>query len=137
MRKVNLIVVYNYQEDKILMCKRRKDPYKGLFNFVGGKVEDKESGLKAAYRELVEETSITKEDIRLTHFMDFTYYVMGYSMEVYVGRLEKETAVKGDENDLYWIDANENFFDTSKFAGWGNIGHLLHMIHLNRDKLFF
>ena len=39
MQKYNAIVVFNKQEDKMLMCKRRKNPYKGLLNFVGGKRE--------------------------------------------------------------------------------------------------
>ena len=38
MRGYNVIVVYNENADKILMCKRKKDPYKGLANFVGGKI---------------------------------------------------------------------------------------------------
>lgn len=47
----------------MLMCKRRKNPFQGRFNFVGGKIEDGEDGLTAAYRELEEETTITKERI--------------------------------------------------------------------------
>ena len=38
----NVIVVFNETEDKILMCKRRNNPYKGLSNFVGGKIEENE-----------------------------------------------------------------------------------------------
>lgn len=75
MRGYNVIVVYNENADKILMCKRKKDPYKGLANFVGGKIEKNENGLDAAYRELEEETTITKDDIMLLHIMDFTYYI--------------------------------------------------------------
>ena len=75
MRGYNVIVVYNENADKILMCKRKKDPYKGLANFVGGKIEKNENGLDAAYRELEEETTITKDDTMLLHIMDFTYYI--------------------------------------------------------------
>ena len=39
MKKLNVILVYNKLRDKILMCKREKEPYKGKFNLVGGKVE--------------------------------------------------------------------------------------------------
>ena len=35
--KVNLVIVFNKNKDKVLMCQRRKDPYKGKLNFVGGK----------------------------------------------------------------------------------------------------
>lgn len=52
MKELNVILVYNKEENKILMCKREKEPYKGKFNLVGGKVEQNEDELHAAYREL-------------------------------------------------------------------------------------
>ena len=54
MKKLNLILVLNKEETKILMCKREKEPYKGQYNLVGGKVEENEDELDAAYRELQE-----------------------------------------------------------------------------------
>lgn len=98
MRGYNLIVVFSENADKLLMCRRKKEPYKGLSNFVGGKVEQGEDGLHAAYRELKEETAITKEDITLSHFMDFTYYMENCYVEVYAGKLNKHVSVAGDEN---------------------------------------
>ena len=62
MKKLNVIIMYDKNEEKILMCKRAKEPYKGLFNLVGGKVEPNEDELFSAYRELEEETGITKND---------------------------------------------------------------------------
>ena len=84
MQGYNAIVVFNKDEDKILMCKRERNPYKGLLNFVGGKIEKNESGFDAAYRELEEETTITKNDITLSHLMDFTYHFGNCYLEVYV-----------------------------------------------------
>ena len=75
MKKLNVIIVYNKEENKILMCKREKEPYKGKFNLVGGKVEQNEDELHAAYRELQEETGITDKDITLTHIMNFQYKI--------------------------------------------------------------
>lgn len=116
MRGYNVIVVYNENADKILMCKRKKDPYKGLANFVGGKIEKNENGLDAAYRELEEETTITKDDIMLLHIMDFTYYIENYYLEVYVGKLNKIIDVKGTENKLFWSTLDKKFFDETKYA---------------------
>ena len=48
---------------------KAKEPLQRLYNFVGGKIEENEDGLHAAYRELEEETGITREDIHLTHLM--------------------------------------------------------------------
>ena len=135
MRGYNVIVVYNENADKILMCKRKKDPYKGLANFVGGKIEKKENGLDAAYRELEEETTITKDDIMLLHIMDFTYYIENYYLEVYVGKLNKIVDVNGTENKLFWSTLYNNFFDETQYAGEGNIGHIVQHIETLKGEL--
>lgn len=136
MQGYNLIVVYNEAADKILMCKRKKEPYKGLCNFVGGKIEAfDEDGLSAAYRELEEETAVTRDDITLSHLMDFTYYLDDCYVEVYVGKLNKQITVSGDENELYWSETNCNFFDSSQFAGEGNMGHIIEHVNLAKDRL--
>jgi len=118
------------------MCKRKKDPYKGMSNFVGGKIEPTENGEAAAYRELFEETGITNEDIKLTHLMDFIYHLSNVYVEVYVGKLNKSLTLQGDENELYWSDLSCNFFDTSLFAGEGNIGHIIEQVKLRENELF-
>lgn len=135
MKKLNVIMVYNKDEDKILMCKRVKDPYKGKYNLVGGKVEAGEDELHAAYRELEEETGITKNDITLTSIMNFQYKISDIELELYAGKLNKDIKVAGEENPLCWMDKKENFFDSQKYAGEGNIGHMLEQVELNKDKL--
>jgi len=127
-----VIWVFNSTADKVLMCKRHKEPYKGLFNLVGGKIEANEDGLTAAYRELREETGIA--DIELTHLMDFAYYSSALRpkepvrVEVYIGKLKHDVPVSGDEKELVWIDVTEDFFDMTRFAGEGNIGHIHQII---------
>ncbi len=39
MQGYNVILVFSNNFDRLLMCKRKKDPYKGLNNLVGGKSE--------------------------------------------------------------------------------------------------
>ena len=136
MRKLNIVLVYNKDEDKILMCKREKEPYKGKFNLVGGKVEQGEDELHAAYRELQEETGITKEDIKLTNLMNFQYKMQDMELELYVGKLNKEKKLVEEVNKLYWVDKKDNIFDVEKFAGEGNIGHMMKQVELYKDKLF-
>ncbi|GIO68345.1 NUDIX hydrolase [Paenibacillus cookii] len=75
MQGYNVVMIYSKDMDRLLMCKRLKDPYKGLSNLVGGKIEPGERGMDAAYRELMEETGISPEDVTLHHVMDFTYYL--------------------------------------------------------------
>ena len=128
MQGYNCIIIYNQYKDKLLFCKRIKDPYKGLYNFVGGKIESDEDGFASAYRELEEETGISRAQIQLFHMMDFTYYNQDCYVEVYVGQLEKEVYLKEELHPLYWLDVNENFFDINRFAGEGNIGHMVEQV---------
>ena len=86
MKKLNVIIVFNKEEDKILMCRRTKEPYKGKLNLVGGKVEKDEDELQAAYRELEEETAITRDDIKLINVMNFEYKLQDMELEVYAGK---------------------------------------------------
>jgi len=92
----NVIATFDSTCEHILMCKRRKNPYKSLYNLIGGKIKNGEDGLSAAYRELEEETGVSK-------------------------------------NDLEWQEINQNFFDVSRFAGEGNIGHIMEHIHLSKE----
>jgi 8-oxo-dGTP diphosphatase len=131
-----MIMVFDSDMEQMLMCKRRKNPCLGFSNLVGGKIEPGESGLDAAYRELFEETAIPRQAIELHPIMDMTYHMAPTYIEVYAGRLTKEVAVSGEENELYWCDINTNFFDMTLFAGEGNIGHMLEQAKLSRHLFF-
>ena len=128
MRKLNLIVVFNTNLDKVLFCIRAKEPYKGLYNFVGGKVEENESNDNAAYRELFEETGISNQDIELEHFMDLNYFKYGNNLQVYYGILKHKIDLVEEKNKLEWVAINEKILDNSKFAGNYNIPHIIRQI---------
>ena len=123
----NCIVVFNKTKDRVLFCKRRKDPYKGLYNFVGGKVEPGEDSETAAYRELFEETGITRQQIRLYRLMDIRYYHQGFDLQMYVGKLDEDVPVKEETNPLLWLPLTEDFTDKSRFAGEQNIAHIMNV----------
>lgn len=131
MKKMNVIVVFNKDMTKTLMCKRTKEPYKGMYNLVGGKIEKENDGLNEAYRELFEETNINKEDIRLTYFMNMAYVKWNKELEVYYGVLNKDVQLVEEINKLEWVDINDNFFDIKKYAGEGNIGHIIEEIKID------
>ena len=135
MKKYNVSVIFDKTEKKLLMCKREKEPFKGKLNFVGGKVEPNETEDEAAYRELNEETGISKNDITLTRVMDFKYYYWNMELEVYYGKLKKDVTLKEEINKLLWVDRTENFCDSERFAGNCNIEHILRQIECHRDIL--
>lgn len=130
MQGYNCIMVFHPDGKKLLFCKRTKNPYKGLYNLVGGKIEKDEKGFEAAYRELKEETGIDSKQIQLNHMMDFTYYNQNCYVEVYVGQLREETILYEEAHPLEWLSLDENFFDCNQFAGEGNIGHMVEQVRI-------
>lgn len=136
MQGYNVIAVFSPDRMTMLMCKRVKDPYKGLYNFVGGKIEQGEDGYSAAYRELFEETGIDKADIRLVHLMDFSYPLDDCYVEVYVGGLTREVGVHDEKNPLFWTTLDKNFYDMKQYAGEGNIGHIMEHIKMHKTEIF-
>lgn len=130
MQGYNCILVFSQDNKRLLFCKRMKEPYRGLYNLVGGKIDKNENGYEAAYRELWEETGIDRCKIKLQHMMDFTYYNHNCYIEVYVGQLSEEIILKEEAHPLKWLSVNENYFDCSKFAGEGNIGHMVEQVRL-------
>jgi len=100
---VNGIIIY---EGKILLIKRNKEPFKGHWSLVGGKVEE-EMPEEAMLREVKEETGldcsvkklsgifyekVIKEDER--HYLLFIYILEAPSKEV----------TECDEGELRWFD---------------------------------
>ena len=134
MFRMNVIVIFDKNKEKVLLCKRTKEPYKGLYNLVGGKIEKENDGLNEAYRELEEETNIKKDDVKLTHFMNLTYIKWNKELEVYYGVLNKDVTLVEEVNKLEWIDIKDNFFDVNRFAGEGNIGHIIEEIKIEMEK---
>jgi len=131
MKKFNVIVVFDKKMEKTLMCKRTKQPYMGMYNLVGGKIEKENDGLNEAYRELEEETNIKKDDIDLIYFMKLTYAKLEKQLEVYYGILKNEVELIEEVNKLEWVSINDNFFDMNRYAGEGNIGHIIEEIKID------
>ena len=134
MKQYNVIVIFDKNMEKTLMCKRTKEPYMGMYNLVGGKIEKENDGLNEAYRELQEETNITNNDISLVHFMNIEYITFDKLIEVYYGILNKDVNLIEEVNKLEWVSINDNFFDMTKYAGEGNIGHIIEEIKISLCK---
>ena len=138
MQKYNLIMVLNKEKTDLLMCFRTKDPYKGLYNLPGGKIDAGENHVESAYRELFEETGITKEDINLIKYIDYIWHPVNMSMDVTFGVLSEDVELVEELHPLHWISLEENFFDMTKFAGEGNIGHMVEIYnYLTKQNIIF
>lgn len=134
--RCNIVPIFNPQMTHVLMCVRAKDPFMGMYNFVGGRVEGDESDILAAYREVNEETGISPDDIDLIHFMNMYFAFQDRELIVFTGRLKHDVELVKEKNKLEWLDIKENFFDLKKFAGNGNIGLIMQEILLHQDQVF-
>ena len=124
----NLVAVIDEMGERALFCLRKKPPYEGCYNFVGGKIEPGEDGLAAAYRELYEETGIGSGDIDLIHLMNLEYMLEEGRLEVYAGRLKHAIEVVDEVNHLEWLPVDQDYADVRRFAGVGNVGHIIYYI---------
>lgn len=134
--RMTILPIFDKDFKNVLFCIRAKNPFMGMHNFVGGKVEGDESELASSYRELMEETGITPDDVELIHFMNLYYAVDDYELIVFVGRLNKDVKLTAEKNKLVWVPIDDNFFDIKKYAGYGNIGLIIEEVKKDKDKLF-
>ena len=128
--RLNVVMVFSPDGERILFCRRTKEPFLGKYNMPGGHIEPGEGDETAAYRELEEETGIGRGDILLCRVMDFLYYADDMELQVWAGQLKRETMLREEENPLFWLSAEEDFFDSGRFAGNGNIGHILREVRI-------
>lgn len=133
-KEVNVIAVFDKTGKSVLMCHRQKNPYKGLYNFVGGKKNENETAVEGAYRELFEETGISRDDLDLTYLFSTRYHLDGIELQVFYGKLDHDVTLIEEKNPLLWIDVTENFADDTRFAGQGNIKHIIDIIHESQQR---
>ena len=140
MKRYNIVMVYDQEMKRILFCKRKKRPYIGKLNFPGGKWEEGETCIDAAYRELQEETGIERDAITpMFHLIDFSYYDTDSILELYVCRLlhAVELVQEAGGNELIWIPIEgTDFGNTEVFGGDGNILHCYLMTERNKKLIF-
>ena len=66
--------------------------------------------------------------------MNIEYVSFNKSLEVYYGILNNVVELVEEVNKLEWVDINDNFFDMSRYAGEGNIGHIIEEIKIHLNK---
>lgn len=130
---MTLVIVFDCNFNCVLVCKRTKSPWRGKYNFVGGKVEQGESEKQCAERELYEETGILPHmRTEMVHIMDLKYYWKDRSPDnlavfsTVLKGIPTDISLKEELNKLMWINLGEcNIFDLETFAGDGNMGNMI------------
>lgn len=117
---MTLSIVINPEHDRVLMCYHNKQH---MWNFIGGHVEECEDSMDASYRELEEETGITREDIELMfvrHESVSSSWCSPWMMYVTTGVLKKPVELKEEKNNLKWIELTDFKTIVDESFGFGN-----------------
>lgn len=108
---VDVIVI---AENKLLLIKRGKNPYKDCWAFPGGRIEQKDKDITmAAYRELAEETNLSNISLEYVKTVgNSTRDPRGFCLtNIFIGKLNKipEKGVKAGDDavDYEWFDLKE------------------------------
>lgn len=129
-----LTLVFNKDADKVLMCWHNKQ---NNHNFIGGKVNEGEDPMDASYRELFEETGISKDNIKLSlvrHEIitskDPTYVTDNWNMYITTGILQNQVELHREANELLWIDIKDKDFFINAYGNGNCFTFLLEAKHV-------
>lgn len=97
---------------KVLLLKRASLTLKGLWCYIGGKIEAGETAIEAAWREVREETGITELTLYTSNTFDHFFNPKGnfvYVAPVFVGYVSEQTVVQINEehSDFEWLLMDE------------------------------
>lgn len=114
MRKPEAAIFANmcmiYDGDRVLVQDRISPDWPGI-TFPGGHVESEESFVRAAIREVREETGLDIWDLRLCGIKQWTNQEKGYRYVVFLYKTDKFSGElrSSDEGDVFWIERKDLF----------------------------
>lgn len=125
------VVIFLFTKDykKILLMKRKKEPYKNCWNGVGGKIEENETEIEAAIRECKEETGIELKNPKL--FITYKYpksnsINSGTTLNVLYDFVEEIKISENYEGTYEWKDIKFAMdFNNKEMAGFSNISQFI------------
>jgi len=125
------VVIFLFTKDgkKVLLMKRKKEPYRDCWNGVGGKIEENETEIQAAIRECKEETGIILENPKL--FITYKYpksnsINSNTTLNVLYDFID-ETEIEENYEGIYeWKDIEFAMdFNNKEIAGFSNISQFI------------
>ena len=104
-KSVSVIIMEN---NKVLLLKRKKEPYKGCWGLPGGKIEENETPEQAAIREVFEETNLLCSHLTLLKDLlnpETGYYNYIFTATLFSGIAENKEPEKHEF--VQWFPINE------------------------------
>ena len=102
---IRTVTVYIFKDDEVLLLFRNKkkiDINKGKYIGVGGHIEEGETPIEAAEREVKEETGFEVNNLEYRCHVEFHYDNFEEEMHVFTTKEFYGEMIKCDEGDLSW-----------------------------------
>lgn len=115
------LALLHYQ-DQLLVLNRRKPPYPGQWNGIGGKLEIGETPVAAAQREIFEETGIANDTYQMKAAGVIDWFIAGQyvdSIYLYVAELQQ---IDLDAYPQQMREGVLNFFPVTWLTQTANLG---------------
>jgi len=126
MKRYVVTFILNKTKDKVLLIKRKKPPYIGKYNGIGGKIEGDETIQECCIRETFEEIGIKIDNpIHLvTHIYPETIGFNNRNIElnVFYDILDEVPIEENYEGSFHWMNIGfAEDFENKELAGYANI----------------
>jgi 8-oxo-dGTP diphosphatase len=128
MKKYVVILLFNEDMSKILLMKRKKNPYLGLYNGIGGKIEENETVFECCVRETSEEINVTLTNPKLlvtcTYPESNTLHKnSNIELNVMYDITEESKFEENEEGTYDWLPISFVLDTNNKLvAGYSNVG---------------
>lgn len=119
MKNINTTLLLIIKDNKILLAMKKRGFGVGLYNGVGGKMQDGETIFETMIRETKEEINVEPIDAKLVGIIDFDLYLKGEKaiekVHIFVAHNYKGEVQESEEMKPEWFDINkipyEKMFD--------------------------
>lgn len=114
---MTLTIIFDKDVQHVLMCNHAKQR---MLNYIGGHVRDTEQLMDASYREVEEETGITRNDITLYSVREehVSKPRTCWRLHVTCGVCNKYVTLRPEKNTLQWVALDD--LDTITYKTFGN-----------------
>lgn len=107
MKTIKVVAAIIKKENKILIARRKKGEFAGMFEFPGGKIEPGETAKQALIREIKEEleTTINVEEYLMNVNYEYPTFIL--DMDCYICTLKDKHMKLNDHDSIKWITLDE------------------------------
>jgi len=128
MKRYVLVLLFNEDMSKILLMKRKKNPYICLYNGIGGKIDGSESVFECCLRETIEEINVDLISPRLLVTCTYPesnelHKNSNIELNVMYDITEESEFEENEEGTFEWLPVDFVLNTNNKaVAGYGNVG---------------